>query len=103
MSYAKNQNGFYYIEVKPVEEYKRFRTLGADSGEKDGIERVVGQRADGVWETVKWLVGKESAHVENGSLVADNSSAKKLFERLDSEPKHIAGNRFKAKISHADC
>ena len=95
MSYAKNQAGFYYIEIRLTAKYKTFRTQRA--GEKDGIERVGGQRADGVWETVKWLVSREMAHVENGKLVADHSHAKELFDRLDAEPKFIEGNRFKAQ------
>lgn len=92
---ATGGGGFYHIEVRPKEEYKRFRARQV--GEKAGIERVGGQREDGVWETVKWLVGKELAHVENGRLVADHRDAKELFDRLDSAPKHIEGNRFEAK------
>ena len=96
MNYAKNQGGFYYIEVRPITLYKSFRTLG-NAGEKSGIECVVGQRADGVWDTVKWLIGKELAHVENDRLVADHEDAQNLFDRLRSEPKRIEGNRFEAK------
>jgi len=92
---AKKQSGFFYIEVRPKDEYKTFRTR--DAGEQDGIERVVGQREDGSWDTVKWLVSKEMAHVENGRLVADHLGAKELFNRLDSEPRHIEDNRFEAK------
>lgn len=95
MSYAKNQAGFYYIEVRPIAEYKTFRTR--DVGVKRGIERVAGQRADGFWDTVKWLVSEEMAHVENGRLVADDADAKELFDKLDAEPKHIEGNRFEAR------
>ena len=95
MTAAKNRTGFHYIEVRPVENYKAFRARAI--GDTDGIERVVGQRADGVWETVKWLVGKTLAHVENGSLVADYAAAQELFDRFDSQPKHIEGNRFEAQ------
>lgn len=96
MIYAKKQGEFYYIEIRPIAEYKTFRTL-KNTGEKDGIERVGGQREDGSWETVKWLVNKVMAHVEKGKLVADHSDAKELFDKLDAEPKHIEGNRFEAK------
>jgi len=73
-----------------------------NADEKSGIERVVGQRADGIWDTVKWLVSTAMAHVENGRLVADHTNAKELFDRLDSEPKHIEGNRFEAQDRAAD-
>ncbi len=98
---ATGEIGFYHIEVRPKEDYKRFRAQ--DVGEKGGIERVGGQCEDGVWETVKWLVGKELEHVENGRLVADHRNAKELFDRLDSEPKHIEGNSFEAKDRASDC
>ena len=95
MSNAKHQNGCYYIEVRPIAEYKNFR-MHEVSG-KNGIERVGGQREDGSWETVKWLVSGEMAHVENGRLVADHAEARELFAELDSEPELIEGNRFKTK------
>lgn len=95
MNGAKNQCEFYYIEVKPKEEYKTFRTQ--DVGKPDRIERVAGQRADGVWETVKWLVNKRLAHIENGTLVADERDAQELFDNFDAAPRHIEGNRFEAK------
>ncbi len=102
MSEAKNQGGFYYIEVRPKEDYKTFRTH--DVGDKDGIERVGGQRADGSWETVKWLVSKKMARVENGRLVADHPEAKKLFDELGLKPKLIEGNCFEAtdRVDNAD-
>ena len=74
---------------------KRFRTQ--DVGEKGGLERVGGQRKDGSWDTVKWLVSKEMAHIEKGKLVADHKDAKELFDALDSVPKHIEGDVFEAK------
>jgi len=66
-------------------------------GKKNGIERVGGQRENGSWDTVKWLVSKEMAHVENGKLVPDHKDAKELFDELGSQPKHIKGDIFKAK------
>lgn len=86
---------FFYIEVKSPKEYKTFRTQEVD--ETVGIERVAGQREDGYWETVKWLVSKQIAHVENGRLVADRPEAKELFDKLEAAPKHIEGSRFEAK------
>lgn len=95
MRHAKNESGFYYVEIRPLAEYKTFRVR--DLGEKEGIERVVGQRADGVWDTVKWLIGKKLAHIAGGKLVADCRDVQELFEKLGCEPKHIEGNRFEAK------
>lgn len=92
---TNNPAGFYYIEVRSVKKYKTFRTLNVS--EDFSIRRVIGQQADGIWETVKWLVGKASAHVEDGKLVAENQSVQDLFKRFDGEPKFISGNRFTAK------
>jgi len=86
---------FYHIEVRPKGEFVTFRTQ--DVGGKGGIERVGGPRENGSWETVKWLVSKEMAHVENGKLVPDHTDAKELFDELGSQPKHIKGDIFKAK------
>ena len=86
---------FYHIEVKPQQEFKTFRTQ--DVGGKGGIERVGGQRENGSWDTVKWLVSKEMAHVENDKLIADDKDAKELFEKLNSVPKHVEGDIFEAK------
>ncbi len=92
---STGEGEFYHIEVRPKEEFVKFRTQ--DVGEKGGIERVGGQRENGSWDTVKWLVSKEMAHIENGKLVADHKDAKELFDELGSAPKHIEGDRFKAK------
>ena len=86
---------FYHIEVRPKGEFVTFRTQ--DVGKKNGIERVGGQRENGSWDTVKWLVSKEMAHVENGKLVPNHKDAKELFDELGSQPKHIKGDIFKAK------
>ena len=93
---ATGEGEFYHIEVRPKEEFVKFRTQ--DVGEKGGLERVGGQRENGSWDTVKWLVSKEMAHVENGKLIAGHKDAKELFDDLGSEPKHIEGDRFEAKV-----
>ena len=87
---------FYHIEVRPKQEFKTFRTQ--DVGGKGGIERVGGQRENGDWDTVKWLVSKDMAHVENGKLVADHEDARELFDELKVVPKYIEGDRFEAKV-----
>ncbi len=91
---AAGEGGFYHIEVKSPEEFKRFRTQ--DFSKKGGIERVGGQREDGYWETVKWLIAKGLAHIEDGELIADDKEVHELFDKLDAVPKQIEGDRFEA-------
>src|SRR2546425_8352041 len=52
---------FFHIEVRPREEFETFRTQ--DVGQRRGIERVAGRRATGSWDTQKWLIRKEHAHI----------------------------------------
>jgi hypothetical protein len=86
---------FYRIQVRPKEEFVTFRNQ--DVGNKGGIERLAGKRQSGSWDTATWLVSKDSAHVENGKLVADKKDAKDLFENLGSTPTHAKGDIFKAR------
>ena len=92
---AKGGGRFFHIEVRPAKEFVAFRVqvLGA----RDGIERVAGQRADGSWDTAKWLIAKTDAHVEGGRLVPDSEGARKMFKSLVSAPVQIDGDRFKAR------
>jgi hypothetical protein len=66
-------------------------------GEPGGIERVTGKRASGSWDTHKWLISKELAHIERGRLVANHSDARAVLEGLGSAAIHISGDRFRAK------
>lgn len=86
---------FFHIEVRPKSEFKIFRSH--DVGKKGGLERVAGKRATGGWDTQKWLIGKEHAHMERGRLVPDTADARRVLQKLGSEPRHISGDRFKAK------
>ena len=43
-------------------EFVTFRNQ--DVGARGGIERVAGQRANGSWDTQKWLIGKNEAHID---------------------------------------
>ena len=86
---------FFHIELRPSNQFAAFRVQ--DVGGLDGVERVAGLRASGSWDTVKWLVDKTHAHVEDGHLIADSAEAKKLFKSLGSEPVYVAGDRFRAK------
>lgn len=86
---------FFHIEVRPKSQFKTFRNQ--DVGKKGGLERVAGKRPSGSWDTQKWLISKEHAHVERGMLVPDTADARKVLASLGSAPRHVSGDRFKAK------
>jgi len=81
--------------VRPSSQFAAFRVQ--DVGRPGGVERVAGQRANGSWDTAKWLVEKSHAHLEGDRLVADSLEAEKLFKTLGSAPVQVAGDRFRAK------
>lgn len=86
---------YYHVEVRDRGDFKTFRTQ--DIGDPGHLQRVAGKRESGSWATVKWLIGKEDAHVEDGKLVADTKDAKDLIKKLGSQPVHMSGDRFEAK------
>ncbi|HLO16931.1 MAG TPA: hypothetical protein VK206_19000 [Anaerolineales bacterium] len=92
---STGEGKYYHVEVRPKDEFTAFRTQ--DVGEAGHLQRVAGKRESGSWATVKWLVGKEDAHVENGKLVGDTKDAKDLLKKLGSQPTHKSGDRFEAK------
>ncbi len=92
---AKGGGRFFHVEVRPSRNFTRFRvqTLGGTGG----IERVAGQRPSGSWDTQKWLISKERAHIKNGVLVADTADVRKLLITLGSSVRQVTGDRLKAK------
>ena len=92
---AKGGGRFFHIELRPSSQFVGFRVQ--DVGRPGGVERVAGQRANGSWDTAKWLIEKTHAHVENGHLVADSLEAEKMLKTLGSAPVHVGGDRFRAK------
>ena len=86
---------YYHVEVRDGDDFESFRTQ--DVGDSGHLQRVAGKRGSGSWATVKWLVSKEDAHVENGKLVPDTKDAKDLIKKLGSQPVQVRGDRFKAK------
>ncbi len=86
---------YYDVAVRPKGDFVTFRTQ--DVGEPGHIQRVAGKRGSGSWDTVKWLISKEDAHVEDGKLVPDTPAAEKVLAGLGSEPVHMKGDRFEAK------
>lgn len=91
---SSGEGAFFHIEVRPKREFKSFRTQ--DVGKKGGIERVSGRRESGSWDTQKWLIGKEHAHLDGDELVADTDDAREMLATLGSKPEHIEGDRFRA-------
>jgi hypothetical protein len=85
---------YYHIEVRPKREFITFRTQ--DVGERGGIQRVAGKRGSGSWDTQKWLIGKDEAHVEGERLVPDTKEAREVLKTLGSKPTRVSGDRFKA-------
>lgn len=88
------EGDYYHVEVRRSEDFKTFRTQ--DVGEPGHIQRVAGKRGSGSWDTVKWLISKDDAHIENGHLVSDSSEAKKVLAELGSQPVHCKGDIFDA-------
>jgi hypothetical protein len=86
---------YFHVEVRPRSDFVSFRTH--DVGEPGGIQRVAGKRESGTWDTQKWLIGKELAHVDGDRLVPDTDAAREVLESLGSVPERIEADRFRAK------
>jgi hypothetical protein len=91
---SSGKGRFFHIQVRPNSQFSRFRVQ--DVGARGGVERVAGQRANGSWDTVKWLVEKTHAHLRGGMLVTDTEEARKLLRSLGSAPVQVSGDRFRA-------
>lgn len=87
---------YFHIEVRDKRQFSSFRTQ--DVGKPGGIQRVAGRRNSGSWDTVKWLIAKDRAHVSDGGrLVPDRQDARKVLNMLGSTPRHVTGSYFRAK------
>lgn len=86
---------YFHVEVRQEAQFETFRTH--DVGREGHSQRVAGQREDGSWDTQKWLISKEDAHIESGKLVGDTYEVREILDNLGSDPMHAAGNRFKAE------
>ena len=92
---ARGSGGFFHIQVRPKSDFVSFRNQ--DIGARGGIERVAGRRANGSWDTQKWLIGKSEAHRAGKRLAPDTAAARKVLSQLGSTPRHLGGDRFIAK------
>jgi hypothetical protein len=86
------RRGFFHIEVQPKEAFVAFKTQ--EIGSEGGIERVAGKRAGGAWSTQEWLIAKDQAHVERGTLIGDTVDARRVLTMLGAEPRRIKADRF---------
>ena len=86
---------YYHIEVLPKADFVTFQTQ--DVGRRGHIQRVAGRRSSGYWSTVKWLIDKDDAHIQDNKLVPDTKDAQAVIEQLGSEPVRMLGDLFKAR------
>ena len=92
---TKGEGDYFRIVVRPKEDFTTFRYH--DVGEKGHILRLAGKRRSGSWDTQVWLIGKDDAHIEGDTLVADTDDARRVIEALGTKPKHVKGDVFEAK------
>lgn len=86
---------YFRIVVRPKGQFTTFRNH--DIGDKGHVQRLAGRRSSGSWATQAWLISKEDAHRENGTLVADTKDAQEILNMLGSKPKHVKADIFEAK------
>jgi hypothetical protein len=86
---------YFHVGVRPKENFVTFRTH--DVGKPGHIQRVAGKRTSGSWDTVKWLISKEDAHIEDDQLIPDTEEVSELLAKLGSAPVHVKGDVFEAK------
>src|SRR5215216_3856121 len=89
------QGNYYHVEVREGDDFETFRTQ--DVGDAGHLQRVGVKRASASLATVKWLISKEDAHVEDGKIVGAPKEAKDLIKKLGSQPIQVRGDRFKAQ------
>ena len=92
---SRGQGEYYHVEVRPSDDFVTFRTQ--DIGDPGHVQRVAGKRETGSWATVKWLIGKQDAHVSDGTLIGDTKDAKDVIKKLGSRPMKKKGDIFEAK------
>src|SRR5260221_4779086 len=74
---STGRGDYYHIEIRPAGDFVTFLTQ--DVGKPGHIQRVAGRRSSGYLATVKWLIGKEDAHLQGNKLVPDPKDAKTVI------------------------
>src|SRR5215475_4587706 len=72
------EGNYFHVTVRPRSEFVTFRTQ--DVGGPGHIQRVAGKRQSGSWDTQKWLISKQDAHMEHGRLIPDTEDARGVLE-----------------------
>ena len=85
---------FYRIEIRRASDFDTFRMQ--DVGQKGGLERMAGKRANGSWDTVAWLISKDHAAVVKGHLVIKEGKDKGVLKQIQGPIVHKTGDIFKA-------
>ncbi len=83
---------FYRVEVRPKSGFVTFRYH--DVGRRGHVVRLAGKRATGSWADAAWLVSKTDAHVEEGKLVADTASARRILKVI-GPARRLRGDVFR--------
>ena len=86
---------FYRIVVRPKSEFVSFKNQ--DVGKKGHVQRLAGRRKSGSWATQAWLIAKTDASVRGGVLVGKTSDAKKVLAKLQTKPRKVKGDVFRAR------
>lgn len=89
---TKGEGDYYRVVVRSKEEFVAFGYH--DVGRPGHLQRLAGKRASGSWADQAWLISKEDAHVENGRLVADTLSARRVLG-LIGPARRVKGDVFK--------
>jgi hypothetical protein len=92
---TKGEGKFYRIPVRPKTQFVTFRNH--DVGRRGHIQRIAGRRKNKTWDTQAWLIAKTDAHMRAGKLIGDTAEAKKLLAKLQTKPRKVKGDVFKAK------
>jgi hypothetical protein len=92
---STGEGEYYHIEVRPKGQFTTFRVQ--DVGDKGHVQRVAGKRESGSWDDHAWLISKEDAHPEGGTLVGNSQEVQDVLDALGSKPEHVKGDIYKAK------
>src|SRR5260221_13972184 len=90
---SSGKGDYYHVEVLPKTGFVTFRTQ--DVGRRGHIQRVAGKRASGSWATVKWLIGKQDAHVRGEKLARETKDTQEVIKKLVSQPVNLSGEWLK--------
>jgi hypothetical protein len=93
---TKGGGSYFRIVLRPKSDFELFRyhDVGEDGGD---LQRLAGRKRSGTWDTLAWLVSKDSAHIEGQELIPDTRDARNLIRTFAAKPRRIKGDVFAAK------